>query len=36
MLRNEQPVFLTLDDQPPGFLTLGTGANEAVVAGEPS
>jgi hypothetical protein len=25
MLRNEQPVFLTLDDQPPGFLTVGTG-----------
>lgn len=24
MLRHEHPVFLTLDDQPPGFLTLGT------------
>ena len=33
MLRNEQPVFLTLDDQPPGFLTLGTEAREPA-AGE--
>ena len=32
MLRNGQPVFLTLDDQPPGFFTLGTGAH--VPAGE--
>jgi hypothetical protein len=25
MLRNEQPVFLKLDDQAPGYLTLATG-----------